>query len=227
MLCIEPSLRVRLFWVKMISGNHFHPFPHVWLSWKIIFSGKWLPIDQYFHLWPGNNFLPSFSLQSIAGQWVRVRERPCARRRSPVRRTARDRDLAIDGAISRHREIAQLIAILPSTEIAINDAISWRIDREIAPVRSRDASIERSRRRELAPLIARSRRRDRDLGSRSLMIFFLGLSFPSSFPNIRKYFPKNFLKCNQTCGNIFLFRKLAFPKNMYFPANVLRQPNTA
>ena len=33
-------LRVRLFWVKMISGNHFHPFPHVWLSRKISFSGK-------------------------------------------------------------------------------------------------------------------------------------------------------------------------------------------
>ena len=24
-------IRVRLFWVKMISGNHFFPNPHVWL----------------------------------------------------------------------------------------------------------------------------------------------------------------------------------------------------
>ena len=32
---------------------------------------------------------------------------------------------------------------------------------------------------------------------------------------------------NQTAENIFLFRKLAFPENMYFPENVLQQPNTA
>ena len=68
-----------------------------------------------------------------------------------------------------------------------------------------------------------------------LMIFFFffffflgcGLCFPSSFPNTRKYFPENFLKCNQTHGNIFLFRKLAFLENMYFSENVLQQPNTA
>ena len=46
-------------------------------------------------------------------------------------------------------------------------------------------------------------------------------------PNTRKYFAENFLKCNQTHGNIFLFRKLAFLENMYFPENVLQQPNTA
>ena len=34
------GIRVRLFWVKMISGNHFHPFPHVRLSRKISFSEK-------------------------------------------------------------------------------------------------------------------------------------------------------------------------------------------
>ena len=28
---ISIGLRLRLFWVKMISGNHFHPFPRVWL----------------------------------------------------------------------------------------------------------------------------------------------------------------------------------------------------
>ena len=56
---------------------------------------------------------------------------------------------------------------------------------------------------------------------------FLDLCFPSSFPNTRKYFPENFLKCNQTDGNIFLFQKLAFPENMYFLENVLQQPNTA
>ena len=56
---------------------------------------------------------------------------------------------------------------------------------------------------------------------------FSDLCFPSSFPNIRKYFPENFLKCNQTHGSIFLFRKLTFPENIYFLENVLQQPNTA
>ena len=60
-----------------------------------------------------------------------------------------------------------------------------------------------------------------------LWLVFSDLCFPSSFPNTRKYFPENFLKCNQTHGNIFLFRKLAFSENMYFPENVLQQPNTA
>ena len=45
--------------------------------------------------------------------------------------------IAIDGTISRRRKIAQLIAILPLTEIAINVAISRRVDREIASARSR------------------------------------------------------------------------------------------
>ena len=82
MLCIEPSLRVRLFWVKMISGNHFHPFPHVWLSRKMIFSEKWLPVDQYFHLWPENHFLPSFSLQltSEKREWEREKREPRSER---------------------------------------------------------------------------------------------------------------------------------------------------
>ena len=123
---------------------------------------------------------------------------------------------AIDGAISRHREIAQLIAISPSTEIAINDAISRRIDREIAPVRSRDASIERSRRRELAPLIARSRRRDHDLGSRSLMIFFLGLFFPSSFPNIRKIFSEKFFEMQPNTWKYFPFPEISISEKYVF-----------
>ena len=70
------TLRVRLFWVKMISGNHFHHFPHVWLSWKISFSGKWLPVDQYFHLWPRNQFLPSFSLQITSRKREREKREP-------------------------------------------------------------------------------------------------------------------------------------------------------
>ena len=134
--------------------------------------GKWLPVDQYFHLWPRNDFLPSFSLQSISGkrERERERERESARvreekkpnsqsddcrwtlssrwRQSPVRRSPRRsrsrdrrRDLAKRRLQSRLREIAQLIAISPSTEIAINGAISWRVDREIAP--SRACAVDR------------------------------------------------------------------------------------
>ena len=73
------------------SGNHFPPNPHVWLSRKMIFSGKWLPVDQYFHLWPGNDFSPSFSLQIISGKRERERER----RESP-NRAARRSTIAID-----------------------------------------------------------------------------------------------------------------------------------
>ena len=79
--------------------------------------------------------------------------------------------------------------------------------------------------------------RDRDRGTVVVDDFFFlgcGLCFLICVflllfqtPNTRKYFPENFLKCNQTHGNIFLFRKLAFPENMYFPENVLQQPNTA
>ena len=46
-------------------------------------------------------------------------------------------------------------------------------------------------------------------------------------PNTGIDFPKNDFRDNQTAENIFLFRKLAFPENMYFPENILRQPNTA
>ena len=59
--------RLRLFWVKMISRNHFHPFPHVWLQRKIQFSENCIPVDQNLPLWPGNEFTFSFSLQFISG----------------------------------------------------------------------------------------------------------------------------------------------------------------
>ena len=98
--------------------------------------GKWLPVDQYFHLWPGNDFLPSFSLQSISGKRERERERERARARgedrAPVSLTtainaswdrAVDRDLAKRRSRSREREIAPLIAISPSRDRA--ESRSW------------------------------------------------------------------------------------------------------
>ena len=74
------SLRVRLFWVKMISGNHFPPNPHVWLQRKMKFSENSFSVDQYLLLWPENDFTLSFSLQIISG------ERERERRESPDRR---------------------------------------------------------------------------------------------------------------------------------------------
>ena len=44
-------------------------------------------------------------------------------------------------------------------------------------------------------------------------------------PNTGIDFPENDFRDSQTAENIFLFRKLAFPENMYFPEIVLRQLN--
>ena len=57
----------------------------------------------------------------------------------------------------------------------------------------------------------------------SLMIFFwvvacvfLDLCFPSSFPNTRKYFPENFLKCNQTPWKHFPFLEISISEKYVF-----------
>ena len=178
----------------------------------------------------GNAFTLLFSLQSISGKCERERESAHARARGedPVR----DHELQLqsDGAIDGEIAIAISDRDRPvEITIVLSIAIApWSQSRiAIAPLR-RDRDLG-----------SRSRR-DRDLGSRRdwlhfwnwwfffsrLWLVFSDLCFPSSFPNTRKYFPKNFLKCNQTYGNIFLFRKLAFPENMYFLENVLQQPNT-
>ena len=44
-------------------------------------------------------------------------------------------------------------------------------------------------------------------------------------PNTGIDFPENDFRDSQTAENIFLFRKLAFPENMYFLENILQQPN--
>ena len=57
----------------------------------------------------------------------------------------------------------------------------------------------------------------------SLMIFFwvvacvfLDLCFPSSFPNTRKYFLENFLKCNQTPWKYFPFPEISISEKYVF-----------
>ena len=55
---------------------------------------------------------------------------------------------------------------------------------------------------------------------------FFDLCFPS-FQTPENIFRKIFCNATKHHGNIFLFQKLAFPENMYFPEIVLQQPNTA
>ena len=178
-------------------------------------------------------FSPHFHFKAFPEK-ERERESVCARERRRNRTVSRSpggADLQselqaapISSPSSRRRDLAPSRdrdrEIAPSRARAVARSRS-QIDREIAP--SRASAVDR----EIAIDGVRSRRRDRDLRSRSLMVFYLGLCFPFSFPNTRKYFPENFLKYNQTQRNIFLFRKLAFPENMYFPENVLQQPNIA
>ena len=166
-----------------------------------------------------------------------------------------DRDLAKieiapsrDRAVDRDLDLARSRSTAQSREAsnAISPSRDRAVDGEIAPDRDRDRRRERKiRDREISYVGERGRscgrRRERKIAIDGAVVgldlspdwiwvvacVFLDLCFPSSFPNTRKYFPENFLKCNQTHGNIFHFRKLAFPENMYFPKNVLRQPNTA
>ena len=101
-------------------------------------------------------------------------------------------------------------------EITPSIAISWRRsrsyeDRDLASVRLRRQSWSTAWSLDWS---SRSTAPSNPVVRRSLMIFFLGfvrvflgLSFPSSFPNTRKYFSENFLKCNQIHVNIFLSEK--------------------
>ena len=193
---------------------------------------RWPKKNAFDH---GSHFTLLFSLQSISGKFYRERER--ARARELAQSDSRRRTPSSSPRQSRSRRQTFQSPLI---------TISWSVDREIAYVGERGRS-------EIAIDASRDRVVDRDLAKKarsrsqiaidgavvgldlsSLMIFFwvvacvfLDLCFPSSFPNTRKFFPENFLKCNQTHGNIFLFRKLAFPKNTYFPENVLQQPNTS
>ena len=157
------NFRVRLFWVKMISGNHFHHFPHVWLSRKISFSGKWLPVYQYFHLWPENHFLPSFSLQITSGKREREKERE--RRESPDQR-------------EREREERAQIAPLVRRSYRAYERRDRR-DRAARSMRSRGAIVDRAARSTSAlvgraPLVGAivDRRRDGRIGCISFAGFW-------------------------------------------------------
>ena len=173
-------------------------------------SGKFYFPEIEIH-WPkkkafdqGNAFTLLFSLQSIFGKWERERERARARAREEKIQS----EIASSSSSPRSRSTARSrseIAIAPL--IAISDCDHGAVVR-----------LETFLELMISGLW---------LVFSGLWLVFSDLCFPSSFPNTRKYFPENFLKCNQTPENIFLFRKLAFPENMYFSENVLQQPNTA
>ena len=107
--------------------------------------------------------------------------------------SSRQRDLA-KIAISRRRELAPQIAIdTRRREIAISN-------------RSRDRAVASSHRWS----------RDRDLRSRSLMIFFLGLCFPSSFPNTKKYFTGKFFEMQPNTEKYFPFPEISISGKYVF-----------
>ena len=216
--------RLCLFWVKITSGNAFPEMRLFGWSRKFYFPEieiRWPKKKAFDH---GNAFTLLFFLQSISGKWERERERERARARKRRRSSPRSRA----PAPVRDRELQLQSEIAIDGEIAPSIAISWRRrDRDRDPARSRSQVA-------IALSIAITARSSDWKHFWNWWFFFSGLwlvfsdlCFPSSFPNTRKFFPENFLKCNQTQRNIFLFRKLAFPENMYFPKNVLQQPNTA
>ena len=104
-------------------------------------------------------------------------------------------------------------------EIAIDASWDRAIDRDLAFARSRSTlreisvacdltkhhAVEPSRASTLVEHCAVERSQAPRRRTQSSVS--LGLSFPSSFPNTRKYFSENFLKYNQTHENIFLSEK--------------------
>ena len=120
------QFRVCLFWVKMISGNHFPPNPHVWLQGKMKFSGNSFPVDQYLLLWLGLHFTLLFSVQIISGKRERERER---KKREPAIDERRDRPTSVP-FIDRDCERARRSR--PST-IAIVDRAARRTIAPISP----------------------------------------------------------------------------------------------
>ena len=214
-------VRLCLFWVKITSGNAFPEMRLFGWSGKFYFPEieiRWPKKKAFDH---GNHFTLLFSLQSIFGKWERERERERARNRdlqsaispsliaisSPRCRWSRSRlrEIASDRDRDRRRDLAK-IAISPSRDCAVDrDLGSW------STARSSDGV--QCRRWWFFPGL--------------WLVFFWICVFLLLFQTPENIFRKIFWNATKHHGNIFLFRKLAFPKNMYFPENVFQQPNTA
>ena len=117
---------------------------------------------------------------------------------SPVRRSPANPEL-------QSAPISRAPVRRPWSEIVIDASRDRAVDRDLlAFVRSRSSDWSSQSTAPSHPISRRSRWWFFFLG---FVRVLLGLSFPSSFPNTRKYFPENFLKCNQTHENIFFFGK--------------------
>ena len=134
------SLRVRLFWVKMISGNHFPPNPHVWLQWKMKFSRNSFPVDQYLLLWPGNNFTLLFSVQIISTERERERERESPDRRERERKKRLRRRSTSGAIIRRARSSIAIVSALVDRRAARSS-----VGRDRGAARSSGERARRSR----------------------------------------------------------------------------------
>ena len=167
----------------------------------------------------GNQLPLLFSLQRISGKRERKRERERERERARAR--GEDQSELQSAPISSLSSSPRAREEKTSPTTAIDASRDRAVDRDLAFARSRRIEIT------IDGAISRSWIAIVDDFFLGCGLCFLDLCFTSSFPNTRKYFPENLLKCSQTHENIFLFQKLAFPENMYFPENVLQQPNTA
>ena len=213
-----------MFWVKITSGNHFPQNPHVWLSRKMIFFGKWLPVDQYFHLWPENDFLPSFSLQSNFGKRERERERvreaaskdSCQsddRRRTLSSRRRRSRELQSDDRREDHDRRCDLAS---SRDRAVDRDLTFDQDhdqrRDLATRRSRDRNGASSRRvvREIAPSRAR-------VASIAIVDdIFLGFVFSFFFSKHQKIFSGKFFEMQPNTWKYFPFPEISISEKYVF-----------
>ena len=199
----------------VLDENHFRKCfsenEAVWLVRKILFSGNWNMLTEKKSLWPWKSFYTSI-FPSKYFRKMRERERQSARARSRSHRISwpdRDSDRTESKARSHRMEITV-------------DAISQRSRsrfREIAPDQDRRRRFARLRRRSrsheegeiaIAPSIAI------DGAIWVVACVFLNLCFPSSFPNTRKYFPENFLKCNQTPWKHFPFPEISISGKYVF-----------
>ena len=127
--------------------------------------------------------------------------------RSPVRAVDRDPRLQSREALRRSRSREASIGVT-LREIAIGVVLrKISVARDLAKHRAVEPSRASIAISPLVELASRASIVDDFFFFLGFVRVFLGLSFPSSFPNTRKYFSEIFLKCNQTHENIFLSGK--------------------
>ena len=205
----------------MVSGNHFPENGRVWQLRKIEFSENDFSLTEILLLWPGNGFTLSFYLQTVSGSHAKERESKRKREREKERRESRDRPKP-----SLPISSVDITGIAPITR-------SVDLDRDCTKLRlrSREASTAPIAISPTSPALRRSLEALMIFfwvlfvfwGMNDIIYLFgnqenarkceqqvenvFSMVFSRTQPNIRKYFSKHFLKCNQIHENIFLFGK--------------------